>query len=42
MPGRMADQFAGSLAAAGVERIHGILGASLNSLTDAARRQELE
>jgi hypothetical protein len=42
MPGRMGDQFAGSRAAAGVERIHGVVGASLNGLTDAPRRQELE
>src|SRR6266480_7661448 len=35
----VADQFAETLAAAGVKRIYGIVGDSLNSLTDALRRQ---
>jgi pyruvate dehydrogenase (quinone) len=35
----VADQFAEVLAAAGVKRIYGIVGDSLNGLTDALRRQ---
>src|ERR1700746_633208 len=35
----VADQFAETLAAAGVKRIYGIVGGSLNGLTDAIRRQ---
>jgi len=35
----VAEQFAGTLAAAGVKRIYGIVGDSLNGLTDAIRRQ---
>jgi pyruvate dehydrogenase (quinone) len=35
----VADQFAESLAIAGVKRIYGIVGDSLNGLTDAVRRQ---
>src|SRR5215475_12122629 len=35
----VADQFAETLAFAGVQRIYGILGDSLNGLTDAIRRQ---
>lgn len=35
----VADQFAQILAAAGVKRIYGIVGDSLNGLTDAIRRQ---
>src|SRR5499427_1991038 len=35
----VADQFAEILAAAGVERIYGIVGDSLNGLTDSLRRQ---
>jgi pyruvate dehydrogenase (quinone) len=35
----VADQFAATLAAAGVRRIYGIVGDSLNALTDAIRRQ---
>src|SRR3954463_7059931 len=35
----VADQFAATLAAAGVKRIYGIVGDSLNGLTDAVRRQ---
>ncbi len=35
----VADQFAETLAAAGVRRIYGIVGDSLNGLTDAVRRQ---
>jgi len=39
MPGTVADQFAETLAAAGVKRIYGVVGDSLNGLTDALRRQ---
>jgi len=35
----VADQFAETLAIAGVKRIYGIVGDSLNALTDAIRRQ---
>src|ERR1700720_4762733 len=35
----VADQFADTLAAAGVKRIYGIVGDSLNGLTDSIRRQ---
>ncbi len=35
----VADQFAEVLAAAGVKRIYGIVGDSLNGLTDSVRRQ---
>ena len=35
----VAEQFAGTLAAAGVKRIYGIVGDSLNGRTDAIRRQ---
>ena len=35
----VADQFATTLAAAGVKRIYGIVGDSLNGLTDSIRRQ---
>ncbi|MCA6111280.1 ubiquinone-dependent pyruvate dehydrogenase [Bradyrhizobium cenepequi] len=35
----VADQFAETLSAAGVKRIYGIVGDSLNGLTDAVRRQ---
>ena len=35
----IADQFAATLAAVGVKRIYGIVGDSLNGLTDAIRRQ---
>ncbi len=35
----VADQFAETLAAAGVKRTYGIVGDSLNGLTDAIRRQ---
>ena len=35
----VADQFVDTLAAAGVKRIYGIVGDSLNGLTDAVRRQ---
>src|ERR1700688_5140772 len=35
----IAEQFAETLAAAGVKRIYGIVGDSLNGLTDALRRQ---
>jgi pyruvate dehydrogenase (quinone) len=35
----VADQFAETLVAAGVKRIYGIVGDSLNGLTDALRRQ---
>jgi pyruvate dehydrogenase (quinone) len=37
--GTVADQFAETLAIAGVKRIYGIVGDSLNGLTDAIRRQ---
>src|SRR4029453_17131356 len=39
MAQRVADQFAEILAAAGVKRIYGIVGDSLNGLTDALRGQ---
>ena len=39
MPTTVADQFAEYLVAAGVKRIYGIVGDSLNGLTDAIRRQ---
>jgi pyruvate dehydrogenase (quinone) len=39
MPQTVAEQFAATLAAAGVKRIYGIVGDSLNGLTDAIRRQ---
>jgi len=39
MPGAVADQFAETLAAVGVRRIYGIVGDSLNGITDAIRRQ---
>ena len=39
MPGTVANQFAETLAAAGVKRIYGVVGDSLNGLTDALRRQ---
>ena len=35
----VAHQFAETLAQAGVKRIYGIVGDSLNGLTDALRRQ---
>jgi glyoxylate carboligase len=35
----VADQFAEILVAAGVKRIYGVVGDSLNGLTDALRRQ---
>jgi pyruvate dehydrogenase (quinone) len=35
MARRVADQFADTLAAAGVERVYGIVDESLNGLTDA-------
>ncbi len=38
MPRTVADQFVETLAAAGVKRIYGIVGDSLNGLTDAVRR----
>jgi pyruvate dehydrogenase (quinone) len=39
MASTVADQFADILAAAGVKRIYGIVGDSLNGLTDSLRRQ---
>jgi pyruvate dehydrogenase (quinone) len=39
MPRTVADQMAETLAAAGVKRIHGIVGDSLNGFTDSLRRQ---
>ena len=38
MAGTVADQFAETLAAAGVKRVYGIVGDSLNGITDAIRR----
>src|SRR5437870_12738123 len=38
MPRIVADQFVETLAAAGVKRIYGVVGDSLNGLTDAVRR----
>ena len=40
MSGRVADQFAGTLAAAGVKRVYGIVGDSPNGPTDTMRRQD--
>jgi pyruvate dehydrogenase (quinone) len=39
MPTTVADQFAEILLAAGVRRVYGVVGDSLNGLTDALRRQ---
>jgi pyruvate dehydrogenase (quinone) len=39
MPRTVADQFADTLAVAGVKRVYGIVGDSLNGLCDAIRRQ---
>ena len=39
MAQKVADQFAETLAAAGVKRIYGVVGDSLNGLTDSLRRQ---
>lgn len=39
MAATVAEQFVDTLAAAGVQRIYGIVGDSLNGLTDALRRQ---
>ncbi|MDY0884709.1 ubiquinone-dependent pyruvate dehydrogenase [Dongia soli] len=39
MPETVADQLAATLAAAGVKRIYGVVGDSLNGVTDALRRQ---
>src|ERR1700734_3892654 len=39
MAKKVADQFAETLAAAGIKRIYGIVGDSLNGLTDSIRRQ---
>jgi len=39
MPKTVADQFAETLAAIGVKRIYGIVGDSLNGITDSIRRQ---
>src|SRR5471032_519078 len=39
MSATVADQFAETLAIAGVKRIYGIVGDSLNGLTDSLRRQ---
>ncbi|MEA3079845.1 MAG: hypothetical protein QOF05_1253, partial [Sphingomonadales bacterium] len=36
----VADQFVATLAAAGVERVYGIVGDSLNAITDVVRRQK--
>jgi pyruvate dehydrogenase (quinone) len=40
MTGSVADQFAETLAAAGVKRIYGIVGDSVSGLTDAIRHHE--
>lgn len=40
MPKNVADQFVAILAACGVERIYGIVGDSLNAITDAIRRED--
>src|SRR6202142_1798010 len=40
MTKKVADQIAETLAAVGVERIYGIVGDSLNGITDSLRRQE--
>lgn len=40
MAHNVADQFVATLAAAGVKRIYGIVGDSLNAITDAIRRQK--
>jgi pyruvate dehydrogenase (quinone) len=39
MPKTVSDQFVETLAAVGVKRIYGVVGDSLNGLTDAIRRQ---
>jgi pyruvate dehydrogenase (quinone) len=39
MTKNVADQFVEVLVAAGIKRIHGIVGDSLNELTDSLRRQ---
>jgi pyruvate dehydrogenase (quinone) len=39
MPHTVADQVAATLAAVGVKRIYGVVGDSLNGITDAIRRQ---
>src|SRR3954465_2530123 len=39
MPRTIADQFADIILAAGIKRVYGIVGDSLNGLTDALRRQ---
>src|SRR6202521_3681607 len=40
MTKKVADQIAEILAAVGVERIYGVVGDSLNGITDSLRRQE--
>src|ERR1044071_8998583 len=40
MAQKVADQFVATLAAAGVQRIYGIVGDSLNAITDAVRRRK--
>jgi len=39
MPKTVADQFAETLAATGIKRVYGIVGDSLNGITDSIRRQ---
>ena len=39
MPKTVADQFADTLAATGVKGVYGIVGDSLNGITDSIRRQ---
>jgi pyruvate dehydrogenase (quinone) len=41
MTKKVADQVAETLAAVGVERIYGVVGDSLNGITDSLRRQEM-
>jgi pyruvate dehydrogenase (quinone) len=38
----VADQIAETLAAVGVERVYGVVGDSLNGITDSLRRQDVE
>jgi pyruvate dehydrogenase (quinone) len=40
MAGTVADQLVEILAAAGVERVYGVVGDSLNGITDAIRRND--
>ena len=40
MTKKVADQIAETLAAVGVQRVYGVVGDSLNGITDSLRRQE--